>query len=438
MQAETNARVAETGDLFGQYTVKVDLNGYVSGFGLASTAIDAVPSSEFIVRADAFAIASPSGPAVPPAEPFIVRTTPTTINGVSVPVGVYMTDTFIQNGTITTAKIGDLAVDTAKIADAAITNLKVNDLNGQKIDAGSITADKLAAGTITANELAAGTIDATRLQIGLRGAQSYGITFSADPDTDTVSWTSGNIRFLETNGTNGNQFIQPGSAVWTTGVLYMYWDGATNVLSTSTSHLTVSNSDNLLLAKYEGGVLLQTDMGRTIVDGANIRTGSIVADQIAANAITSGKIAASEVKADKIDVNGTILFNDGGTLTIKDGGVDTPQIALNGATNGATIAYQSGTSISGSVNFTGIGAQAVLIVHYSIASQDDEGANSSTITVTLNAVTVFTLTLPEGQQSAEGRVVSVDTTTGTNTLSYTASSTNLTVSASLAISELRR
>jgi hypothetical protein len=115
--------------LEGKYTVKVDLNGYVSGFGLASTANDAAATSTFAVRADSFYIASPSGPGISPTMPFIVRTTATTINGVEVPVGVYMTDGYIQNGTITNAKIANLAVDNAKIAN----------LSADKIRAGSIS-----------------------------------------------------------------------------------------------------------------------------------------------------------------------------------------------------------------------------------------------------------------------------------------------------------
>jgi hypothetical protein len=62
--------------------------------------------------------------------PFIVRTSATTINGVSVPAGVYITDGYIQNGTITNAKIADATIDSAKIASLA----------ADKITAGSITA----------------------------------------------------------------------------------------------------------------------------------------------------------------------------------------------------------------------------------------------------------------------------------------------------------
>lgn len=127
---ETSVRKTETGSLFAKYTVKIDNNGYVTGFGLASTENNGVPTSEFAVRADRFYVASPSGPGVAPAIPFTVQTTPTTINGVPVPVGVYLTDGFIKNGTITNAKIANAAIDDAKIAN----------LSADKIRAGSITA----------------------------------------------------------------------------------------------------------------------------------------------------------------------------------------------------------------------------------------------------------------------------------------------------------
>ena len=123
LTTESQTRATADGALFAQYTVKTDLNGYVSGFGLASTANNATPFSDFAVRADRFYIASPSGPGVAPAMPFIVRTTATTIGGVNVPVGVYITDGFIQIGTISNANIANLAVDIAKIASMSVDKL---------------------------------------------------------------------------------------------------------------------------------------------------------------------------------------------------------------------------------------------------------------------------------------------------------------------------
>lgn len=42
-----------------KYTVKIDLNGYVTGYGLIASANDGTPTSQFIVRADQFAVGSP-------------------------------------------------------------------------------------------------------------------------------------------------------------------------------------------------------------------------------------------------------------------------------------------------------------------------------------------------------------------------------------------
>lgn len=63
----------------------------------------------------------------PQSVPFTVQTSPTTINGVSVPAGVYMEDAWIRNGTITNAKIGNAAIDDAKIANLSAAKLTVGD-----------------------------------------------------------------------------------------------------------------------------------------------------------------------------------------------------------------------------------------------------------------------------------------------------------------------
>ena len=147
VSTESQARITADNKLFAQYTVKVDVNGYVSGYGLASTLVGDAPTSAFAVRTDRFYVASPAGPGVAPTMPFYVQTAPTMVNGVSVPVGVYMTDAYIANGTITNAKIANLAVDGAKIARASINTAHINTLNASVIEAGSISTEKLRVGS---------------------------------------------------------------------------------------------------------------------------------------------------------------------------------------------------------------------------------------------------------------------------------------------------
>jgi hypothetical protein len=153
--------------LLAQYTVKLEVNGYVSGFGLASTAGDSSPTTDFIINANKFAVAAPMFVgATAPASPFdgqywrnsstgvvqrwnaklavpawetrdyklplAVLTTSKTINDVAFSPGVYIDGANITTATIGSAQIGELAVDDAKIAAVSVG----------KLTAGSIATDQ--------------------------------------------------------------------------------------------------------------------------------------------------------------------------------------------------------------------------------------------------------------------------------------------------------
>ena len=188
IQTEATARATADGVIEAKYTVKIDNAGHISGYGLISSANDATPTAEFGIRADNFWMAPPSvaqatapttglyvgyvwrdtstnttkyytgstWSTTPQTLPFIVRTTPTTINGVAVPAGVYITDAFIQNGTITNAKIGNAAIDNAKIVDATIQGAKIQDA--------AITAAKIQDAAITNAKIANAAISAAKIQ----------------------------------------------------------------------------------------------------------------------------------------------------------------------------------------------------------------------------------------------------------------------------------
>lgn len=141
VRTEASTAVSKAGALEAKYTVKLDVNGYVSGFGLAVTANNSTPFSEFYIRADRFAIGSPTVPReiigvnldatpkygpLPVANiPFIVKTSASTVNGQFAPAGVYITNAFIENGTIETAHIGVGNITRALIGDAEINTLKL-------------------------------------------------------------------------------------------------------------------------------------------------------------------------------------------------------------------------------------------------------------------------------------------------------------------------
>ena len=106
--------------LYAQHTIKVQTGGIVSGIGLMSS--NGV--SAFAVRADQFYIAPPTGENKG-ALPFAVQTTPTTINGVTVPAGTYLDNAFIKNGSIDVAKIADATITSAKIGQGEIKNANI-------------------------------------------------------------------------------------------------------------------------------------------------------------------------------------------------------------------------------------------------------------------------------------------------------------------------
>jgi uncharacterized coiled-coil protein SlyX len=162
---QTNA--TSVNGLEAQYTVKIDNNGAVAGYGLASTGTSAGNIiSEFTVNADRFAILKNASDTGAPTVPFIVQTTTQTINGVSVPPGVYIADAFVRNGTITNAKIGNAAIDEAKIANASISTAKIQDASifAAKIVNGEVTNAKIANAAITTAKI--GDAQITTAKIG--------------------------------------------------------------------------------------------------------------------------------------------------------------------------------------------------------------------------------------------------------------------------------
>jgi hypothetical protein len=159
LEVRADTQASSITGLQGQYTVKIDNNGHVSGFGLGSVANNGTPESAFIVRADKFALASPSDTSNPLGTtspttnlPFIVTTTTTYApNGDAIPAGVYIDSAYIKKGSIETAQIKDL---TANKITSGYTSAAIG-FNGAKVygaelySGGSVTTSTDANGNIT-------------------------------------------------------------------------------------------------------------------------------------------------------------------------------------------------------------------------------------------------------------------------------------------------
>ena len=123
----------------GVKTVTIDNNGVLSGYGLVSELVNGVVTSAFGVNADYFYVGSPASG----KKPFIIKTVPTNVNGVTYPAGTW--------------------IDTAFIATASIGSAQIAELDAAKITSGFIDANRIGANTITADKLIVG--DTTNLWV---------------------------------------------------------------------------------------------------------------------------------------------------------------------------------------------------------------------------------------------------------------------------------
>lgn len=119
-----------------QYTVKVDVNGRVAGYGLATTPKNGTPESKFIVNADRFGVGSTGK-----ADVF-----PFTVDTQKNRVGVN----------------GELVVN----GKAIIDNLNAGTIHGDKIAANTLNANRIRAGSVTARELGVDKLSAISADMG--------------------------------------------------------------------------------------------------------------------------------------------------------------------------------------------------------------------------------------------------------------------------------
>ena len=130
---ESSVRESVEEGLLAQYTVKIDNNGAISGFGLASQEIDGSVESAFIVRADKFAIVQPTS-------------TSTTLTGT--PASASIPFTVDSNGRT--------IIKSTVIGSASISSANIESLATYKLTAGVAQASDFAGGKAQFSELYAG------------------------------------------------------------------------------------------------------------------------------------------------------------------------------------------------------------------------------------------------------------------------------------------
>lgn len=127
-----------------KYTVKIDNNGYIAGYGLISTANNGTPTSQFQVRADTFAV----------------------FNGSS-PVSVFT----VSGGTI-------------YLSNAVANNLAAN----------SVTSTQIAAGAVTAGKISVSSLDSITATIGLLRTAASGARMELESNQLRAYDSAGTLR----------------------------------------------------------------------------------------------------------------------------------------------------------------------------------------------------------------------------------------------------
>lgn len=191
-------------DYGAEYSVKLDVDGYVSGFGLINEG--AVEGSTAIFKVDRFAIGSPSYPDI---FPFVVDA----VNGV-----VAMDGAYIKKATITTAAIEDLAVDSAKIKDLAVSTAKIADLavDSAKIKDAAITSAKInvaAIDTAHIKDLSVDTIKIKGNAVSVDKMQA-GAVIRSRYDESTSGYYAAICEFIRDSALTSDYLCQVASTIW--------------------------------------------------------------------------------------------------------------------------------------------------------------------------------------------------------------------------------
>lgn len=194
---------------------------------------------------------------------------PTTVNGQDVPAGIYIRDLFVQNGTITSAKIGY-----AQIRDAHITDLTADKITTGSLQASeSITVD----GAVMGGKNAYGSSTAG-FWLGKDGAN---YKFSIGSASGYMRWTgtqleiSGNLDSgtITTTTISASEFINGSVRSGKTSYADAaagYWLGVDG--STGKFHI----GDSLNYMRWTGAALEVRGLVTTSVLTANLMTGSVL------------------------------------------------------------------------------------------------------------------------------------------------------------------
>ena len=411
---ETRATAQKTlnDGLKAQYTIKLDVNGNVAGYGVFA---DSTGSSEFIANVNRFAVTTPqtsiqlransttyavgaiarvagadsktlvckvggtTGSSTPTIGdigavvtdgsvrwqiasrvPFAVQAVPTNINGQPVPAGVYIDAAYVLNATIQNAQIADLAVDDNKIAS---------------LDVGKLTAGSIDVGQYIQSTNYDGALGTVGTQGWIIRGNGYA-EFGAASIRGTLTAAQINTNGLSIRDTAGNIILNAGTGDFTGTVAgtaaSTVVNNASSALATATSaSSTATSANNTANAAIDAlGTKLDNDARNVLSGSGGIALGSLSWDS---NGIRTSGYGVGLTRA------GFAAFNSSGT----------PTFVLAASDGSATF---SGDIVAGTLGGSLVGATVVRSANYSEGSAgwqivNDGNAEFNQITVRSGQVT---------------------------------------------------
>ena len=133
-KAKLNSLVLTESKIKAQHTIKLDNGGVISSYGLAIEESGGANYSNFVIRANSFALAGPASAGSTPYYPFIFRNTPFTdpVTGTVFPVGAYIKAGFLDYASINLAHINTASIGSLSALSANLGRLETVAADGAK------------------------------------------------------------------------------------------------------------------------------------------------------------------------------------------------------------------------------------------------------------------------------------------------------------------
>jgi hypothetical protein len=212
------------------YSVKIDNNNRITGFGLLSTTSGSTPFSEFAVVADQFSIVSPDSTADTPIQPFTV-----TADKIYFGADVIVSGDLISTGTISADRlqIDGVMFDTETVGGVTSLIIKESGVNTSQIAESAITTARLSNDSVTIDKFA-NTLESTNYSAGSAGWRlTTDGTFEAGNGTfrGALTATSGAFDGAVSVGTTGAFYGGTSTAFNTGKGFFLGYDTAAYKLS---------------------------------------------------------------------------------------------------------------------------------------------------------------------------------------------------------------